>query len=269
MSEGNGEGAATREVTRPDIVRMFVVGTIASVAGVALGLWIDWFPDSASTQAGPIDLMYDVLIILSVPIFVFVTTIVLFAAIRFRVRPGEEGLDGPPMHGNTRLEVIWTAIPSLIVVALCIYSAAVLTEIEKAEASQQKVTVYGQQFAWQFKYTAPNGKEIIDDFLWIKCTPTTSATGQGAPCKGPQVEFDIKAVDVIHSLWIPAMRMKQDAVPGITTHTRVNPNRLGEYPFVCTELCGIGHGTMRSTVFVVTPAQYAAWQAKKLAAQSG
>lgn len=263
------EGKQTREVTRADVVRMFLFGGIASAVGIAIGLAIDWFPASASTQAGPIDSLYDFLIILSVPTFVFVTTIVLFAAYRFRARPGEEDLDGPANHGNTRLEVIWTAIPSVIVAILCIYSASVLTEIDRAEASQQKVTVYGQQFAWQFEYTAPGGKKFLDDFLWIKCEPTTSATGQGAPCKGPQVAFDIKAVDVIHSLWIPAMRMKQDAVPGITTHTKVNPNRLGEYPFVCTELCGIGHGIMRSTVHIVTPAQYAAWLAKKSAKQAG
>lgn len=259
----------SREVTKADVVRMFVVGGIASAAGIALGLAIDWFPAAASSQAGPIDSLYDFLIILSVPIFVFVTTIVLFSAMRFRMRAGEEELDGPPMHGNTRLEVIWTAIPSIIVAVLCVYSAAVLTQIEEAKADQQKVTVYGQQFAWQFEYTAPNGKKFLDDFLWVKCSPTTAATGQGAPCKGPQVDFDIKAVDVIHSLWIPAMRMKQDAVPGITTHTRANPTRLGEYPFVCTELCGIGHGIMRSTVHIVTPAQYSAWLAKKSSKQAG
>ena len=259
----------TREVTQKDIGAMFVIGAIASAAGIALGIWIDWFPASAATQSGPIDSMYDFLIILSVPIFVMVTTVVLFSIFKFRMRAGEENLDGPPTHGNTRLEIIWTAIPSIIIATLCIYSANVLSTIDEASANQTKITAYGQQFAWQFEYTAPGGKKFLDPYLWVKCAPTGPATGQGAPCEGDQLAFDIKAVDVIHSLWIPAMRMKQDAVPGITTHTKMNPNRLGTYPVVCTELCGIGHGIMRSTVHVVTPAQYSIWLKKHTAPAAG
>lgn len=258
-----------REVTKADVVRMVVIGTVASAVGIAIGLWIDWFPTKASTQTESISAFYDFLIILSVPVFVLVTTIVLFSVMRFRMREGEEELDGPPTHGNTRLEVIWTAIPSVIVACLCVYAANVLTDIDQAQANQVKVTAWGQQFMWQFEYSGVNGKRFLDDELFIECTPTGSATGQGAPCKGPQVAFDIKAVDVIHSLWLPSMAMKQDAVPGITTHTKINPNRLGMYPVVCTELCGIGHGIMRSTVHVLTPAQYSVWLQKKSKAAAG
>ena len=91
--------------------QMVGIGLVASVLGIAAGILIDWFPLQASTQAKSIDTLWDVLIIASVPVFVMVTVIVLFSVIKFRMRPGEEDLDGPPIHGNTRLEVIWTDDP--------------------------------------------------------------------------------------------------------------------------------------------------------------
>src|SRR3954449_10274186 len=106
---------------RRTITQMVIVGLTASVLGIALGLVIDWFPTQGSEQAKKIDTFWDVLIICSVPVFVLVATVVLFAALRFRMRPGEQHLDGPPIHGNTRLEVIWTAVPAIMLVALCSY----------------------------------------------------------------------------------------------------------------------------------------------------
>jgi cytochrome c oxidase subunit 2 len=257
-----------REVTRSDVIRMLVFGTIASAIGIAWGLAIDWFPTAASTQAGPIDFFYDVVMIISVIVFVFVTTLVLFMVWKFRMRAGEEDLDGPPIHGNTRLEVIWTAIPSVVISILCVYAVNVLGEIDSAKADQVQVTAYAQQFAWDFEYTAPSGKKFLNEELVMSCAPTGTASGPGAPCEGPQVQFNVKAVDVIHDFWIPEMRMKTDAVPGITTHVKMNPNRLGDYTVVCAELCGIGHSIMRANVHVVTPARYAAWLAKAASKKS-
>src|SRR5215217_9016409 len=111
--------------------RMFAIGAIASICGVALGLLIDWFPTAASEEAGPIDTLWDVLLIVSVPVFVLVVTVVLYSVVRFRMRPGEELADGPPIHGNTRLEVIWTALPAVLLVALCTYAYVVLTNVEE------------------------------------------------------------------------------------------------------------------------------------------
>ena len=122
----------SRREDKTPVVQMVVVGVIASALGIAAGLAIEWFPEAASTQAGPIDHLYDVLIWTSVPVFVLVTTIVGFSVIKFRMRPGEENLDGPPIHGNTRLEVIWTAIPAIMLVVLCAYAWIVLVDIEEA-----------------------------------------------------------------------------------------------------------------------------------------
>ena len=111
---------------RSHLLPLLAIGAITSVCGIALGLWINWFPVAASEEAKDIDTLWDVLLIVSVPIFVLVETIVLYCVWKFRMRPGEELKDGPPIHGNTRLEVIWTAIPAIILVALCSYAYVVL-----------------------------------------------------------------------------------------------------------------------------------------------
>src|SRR4051795_1271336 len=115
---------------RRTIPKMVIVGLIASILGIALGLVIDWFPVQGSSQAKKIDTFWDVLIIFSVPVFVLVTTVVLFAVRDFRMRPGQENMDGPPIHGNTRLEVVWTAIPAILLVSLCTYAYIVLHDAE-------------------------------------------------------------------------------------------------------------------------------------------
>src|SRR3954471_24373122 len=126
---------------RRTIMQMVVVGLIAAALGIALGLVIDWFPAAGSTQADKIDTFWDVLIICSVPVFVLVTSVVLISVIKFRMRPGEEDLDGPPIHGNTRLEVIWTSLPATLLIALCAYAYIVLHDIEKAPASGKEMHV--------------------------------------------------------------------------------------------------------------------------------
>src|SRR3954454_2332183 len=138
--------------TRPaPVLPLIAIAVIASLAGIALGLLIDWFPTQASTQAEDIDHFYDVLIIASVPMFVLVVSVVLYCVYRFRMRPGQENMDGPPIHGNTRLEVVWTIIPAVLMLALCTYAYVLLHDAEKAPAAAQKeldVTVVGEQFAW-------------------------------------------------------------------------------------------------------------------------
>ncbi len=253
--ETTREGARTRspEEVRPkgqaSIAQMIIIGAIASALGIALGLSIHWFPTPASTQAEKIDTLYDVLIIVSVPVFVLVTVVVLFSVWKFRMRPGEELADGPPIHGNTRLEVIWTAIPAIVLVALCTYAYVTLTDIEDAKAGEQRVNVYGQQFAWTFEYPQGAGKKpLLSNQLYLK--------------ENQPVRFFVKSKDVIHDFWVPAFRMKIDAVPGITTNYRVTPNRAGNYPVVCAELCGLGHSVMRSTAHVVSAAKYDAFISK-------
>jgi cytochrome c oxidase subunit 2 len=227
---------------------MVAAGVIASAVGIALGIAIDWFPSADSTQADKIDTLWDVLVVVSVPIFVLVTVVTIFAVLDFRQRPGEEGLDGPPIHGSTRLEVIWTAIPALLILGLCAYAYTVLTDIEEAPASGQEriVNVTGQQFAWTFAYDE-GGKKFTTTRLYLPA--------------GENVKFVVRSKDVIHDFWVPDFRMKIDAVPGISTTYRVGvkEDALGEHDIVCAELCGLGHAYMRQTATVVRPAAFDAW----------
>jgi cytochrome c oxidase subunit II len=240
---------ADRRAPRRTAAQMIVVGGIASVLGVAAGLAIDWFPPASSTQADKIDTLWDVLIIASVPVFVLVATVIGFSILKFRMRPGEENLDGPPIHGNTRLEVIWTAIPAILIVGLVTYAYVVMRDIEEAPAAgnERVVTVTGQQFAWSFAYNE-GGKKFTTAQLYLPA--------------GKSVKFDVQSKDVIHDFWVPDFRMKIDAVPGITTHYRVtpkNPAAIGDHAIVCAELCGLGHAFMRQTAHILAPAAFDRW----------
>jgi cytochrome c oxidase subunit 2 len=230
------------------------IAVIASALGIALGLIIDWFPTAASSQADQIDTFYDVLIIASVPMFVLVTSVVLYSVYRFRMRPGEENMDGPPIHGNTRLEVVWTIIPAILMLGLCTYAYVELRDAEKAPAAtaaakpELKVRVVGEQFAWTFFYKDAKGKELASPQLYLP--------------KDRSVRFTVQTKDVLHDFWVPAFRWKIDAVPGINTHYRVTPTRLGNYEIVCAELCGLGHATMRQTAHVLPEQGFDSWLSK-------
>jgi len=241
------EGPSASGESRSQLRQMLIIGVIAAVLGIALGLVIDWFPVQASGEAKQIDTLWDVLLIVSVPVFVLVQTIVLYSVWKFRMKPGEELKDGPPIHGNTRLEVIWTAIPAIILVGLCTYAYVVLTDIEKASASgEMNVRVVGEQFTWTFFYPGgPGGQETASPELYLP--------------EGRPVKFTVQSKDVIHDFWVPAFRQKIDAVPGVDTSYRVTPIRVGAYPVVCAELCGLGHSAMRQTARVVPRPEFDRW----------
>jgi cytochrome c oxidase subunit 2 len=168
--------------------------------------------------------------------------VILYSVRTFRAQPDDDS-DGPPIHGHTGLEIVWTAVPAVLVTAIAIVSAIVLARNGEAGTNPLKVDVIGQQFAWRFEY--PQQGKI--------------RTGQLVLPLGRGVELDLQALDVIHSFWVPQMGQKQDAVPGIHTRLVITPTRLGVFPVICTELCGLGHATMRTTVRVVTRQQFQAW----------
>src|SRR6185437_11482332 len=222
---------------------MVVIGVIACAIGIPIALAIPWFPSDASKQAHNIHTLYDVLLIASVPVFVLVETVVLFSVWKFRMRPGQEEMDGPPIHGNTRLEVVWTAVPAILVVSLCTYAYTVLRSNEDSKSNEMTVNVTARQFAFEFSYpTGSSGQQVVSPVLYLP--------------EGRPVVFKLRALDVIHSFFVPNFSEKLDAVPGITTTLRVTPTRLGSYPVECTELCGAGHSLMRAAVRVVTPAVF-------------
>jgi cytochrome c oxidase subunit 2 len=240
--------------------RSLTIAGIAAVISIAIAIVISfairWFPPAASEQAHNTDRLYHVLVIASIPIFVLVTAVILYSVWQFRMRPGEELKDGPPIHGNTRLEVFWTALPTVLLLGLISYSFVVLHENEKKPAREIDIGVTGQQFAWSYQYppSVTGGKPLESTKLYVP--------------KGVSVEFNIKTKDVIHAFWIPAFRIQEDAVPGITTHWRATPTRLGTYPVVCNLLCGLGHSLMRSKIHVVPEASFKSWLASQLSSAS-
>jgi cytochrome c oxidase subunit 2 len=235
-----------------------IAAVIATAIGIVLSYVIHWFPVQASTQARNTDRLYHVLVIASIPIFVLVVSVILYSVWHFRMKPGEELKDGPPIHGNTRLEIVWTAIPAIILLGLVSYSFVVLHDNEKKPAGPEiQINVTGQQFAWSYEYpsSVTGGAPIQSDALYVP--------------EGQSTYFNLRSRDVIHAFWVPAFRLQEDVVPGITTHWRVTPDREGTYPVVCNLLCGLGHATMRSAVHVVAPAQFHAWLKSQSSTSTG
>jgi cytochrome c oxidase subunit 2 len=225
--------------------------TFAITAVVGVLVWtVPWEPESASTAAGPIDTLYDVLALISAFVLALVTSILLVAVVHFRKRSPDDLRDGEPIHGHTRLEVVWTTIPALLMVGAAVYSGLVLADIEESKADTQTINVTGEQFAWTFEYP---DQDLRSGVLHL--------------VEDQPYHFKIKAKDVIHSFWVPQFRMKKDAVPGMTTDVRVTPTRKGTYTLVCTELCGLGHSTMRAPVVVEDRAGFDRWAERVKAGQ--
>ncbi|HEX4187706.1 MAG TPA: cytochrome c oxidase subunit II [Solirubrobacteraceae bacterium] len=243
--------------SRRSLSLTFLAALAAVGIGIALSYAIHWFPVEASIQARNTDTLYHVLVIASIPIFVLVVTVVLYCVWQFRMKPGEELKDGPPIHGNTRLEVFWTALPAVLLLGLVGYSFVILHKNEAKPAREIRIGVTGQQFTWTYQYppSVTGGGPLNSYQLYIP--------------KGESVKFELHSKDVIHAFWIPAFRVQEDVVPGITTNWRVTATRLGSYPVVCNLLCGLGHSLMRSTVHVVPEAQFTAWVKGQLAGRAG
>jgi cytochrome c oxidase subunit 2 len=223
-------------------VQLVAIGVVIGVAVTLVAVLFQWLPTSATEEFDRIQDIYWFATIMSIVIFALVAAVVVFSVWKWRVPPDDDA-EGPPIHGHTGLEIIWTAIPAVIVVVLGIVSAIVLSENGQAQDNQLQVTATGQQFAWKFAYPE------LGDF----------SSGELVLPVDRQAKFTMEAVDVIHSFWVPNFGQKMDAVPGIETTILVTPKRTGEFAVVCAELCGLGHATMRAKARVVTQQEFDAW----------
>lgn len=227
---------------RKALVQLAAIGVLIGVLVTLVAVLFQWLPTSASEEFDRIQDIYWLATWMSVVIFSLVAAVVIYAVWKWRVPPDDDA-DGPPIHGNTRLEVIWTAVPAVLVIILGVVSAVVLSENGQAGDRPLQVKAIAQQFAWKFEY---------GDY-------GNFTSGELVLPVGEQAEFTMQALDVIHSFWVPEFGQKMDAVPGIETSILVTPTRTGEFAVVCTELCGLGHATMRAKARVVTQAEFAAW----------
>jgi cytochrome c oxidase subunit 2 len=230
---------------RLPIAKMLAATVVMTAAISAVMLSINWDGQAASTAAPKIDDLLNVMIVISSFVFSLVIVMLFYALWKFKAKPGDES-DGEPIHGNTRLEVAWTLIPTVIVLFGGAYSWSVLSDIEKLDKNPLTVDVFSQQYAWSFGYPGKDNR-------WSQ--------GELHVPLDRQVQFKMHAQDVIHSFWVPEWRIKKDNVPGITTTAIVTPDKLGTYQLICTELCGFGHASMRAKVVVETPADFRKWVA--------
>jgi cytochrome c oxidase subunit 2 len=239
-------------VRRGAIVQLALLAVIIGGITTAVAVIPNWLPPSAAEQADRIDFVFWFVTGICIFIYAIVGATLVYSAWKFRVAPDDDS-DGPPIHGHTGLEIGWTAIPFVLVTSMAIVSAIVLARDDRTGPDPLRINVTAQQFAWTFKY--PQQHDLTSSVLRLPV---------GRPAR-----FTLTALDVIHSFWVPEFGQKQDAVPGIATHVTVTPNRVGTYPIICTELCGLGHAVMRSTVIVMPKTQFDAWANKSGKAAGG
>ena len=232
---------------RGSLLQLLLLTVAAFGVGAAAALAIPWMPTAASKEAGRIWFTYWFATWICLGIFAIVAAVLIYALLKFRVKEGDLS-DGPPVHGHTTLEIVWTAVPFVLVTAISIVSAIVLAQNSHAGSDPLVVKVTAQQFAWQ--YTYPNG--VTYGILRLP--------------KDRHVKLRITSNDVIHSFWVPQFGQKQDAVPGQTYSLVITPTKLGTFPVICTELCGLGHSLMRSRAVVMPVAQYDSWYKNAAAA---
>ncbi|HEY9865129.1 MAG TPA: cytochrome c oxidase subunit II, partial [Candidatus Obscuribacterales bacterium] len=225
--------------------------------------------------------------------------VLVVAAIKFRRRP-DDNTDAAPIHGNIPLEIVWTAIPAVIVLGIGIYSfeiynnmggldpmasgqhsmhahgnmkgsaiAAPLIDGQDSPELTQIALGIGASPSQEGKAAAVNVDVTGLQFAWIfNYKETGINAGELHVPVGQEVQLNMSAQDVIHAFWIPQLRLKQDTIPGRITELRFTPNKLGTYPIVCAELCGSYHGAMRSQMIVDTPEDYQAWVEENLVASN-
>lgn len=270
------------------------------LAGIILTLISLWYgqnhglmPVAASEEASEVDALFNMMMTIATGLFLLVEGTLIVAAIRYRRRKGDT-TDGPPVHGNIPLEIVWTAIPAVTVMIIAIYSFEIYNSMGGLDpmASHDH---YQPQVAQNHEMSPSQGnpdKNLIAlapsqgmvaiglgaspgnlgkpvplsvnvtglQYAWLFNYPETGITsGELHIPVGQEVELKISAQDVLHAFWLPEFRLKQDAIPGRESQLRFTPSKVGQYPIVCAELCGAYHGAMGAQLFVHTPEEYQAW----------
>jgi cytochrome c oxidase subunit 2 len=237
------------------VVAVVALWILFTVAALAVILTFAPFPVAAAKEAVLVDEAFTTLTVMAVPVFTFVIATLLYSLWRFRShgRPSE---DGPPVYYRTPLIVAWFVVTTVLTFVVIVHPG--ITGLREIRASENKtpdllVQMRAQTFAWTATYPQQgvfSRRELV--------LPVDQ-----------HVRFDVDSIDVIHSFWIPAFRIKIDAVPGITTRAAAEPIMLGNFDgdpnfrVQCAELCGVGHAVMRMPVRVVTQEEFDVWIAQQ------
>jgi cytochrome c oxidase subunit II len=269
---------------------------ITLLLGIGLTLVSLWYgqnhglmPVAASEEAAHVDGLFNAMMTISIGLFLLVQGVIVVVAIKFRRKPGELG-DGAAIEGNVPLEILWTAIPAAIVLWISIYSFEIYNEMggfdpaaandihamhgmpagkgsaiaatmdSNSKGSPMMAMGIGASPPSQGTAAAVNVNVLGLQYAWIFTYPDANVTsGELHIPVGKEVQLNMNAQDVIHAVWIPELRLKQDVIPGTPTQLRFTTNKVGNYPLRCAELCGGYHGSMVTRMIVHTPEEYDTW----------
>lgn len=277
--------------------------TIISIA-IFIALISLWYgqnhgllPVAASPEAEAVDGIFQLMMTVATGLFLLIEGLLIYSVIRFRQKPGDDS-DGPPMEGNVPLEIVWTAIPTVIVLIIAIYSFEVYNAMGGlnpeasrdpgpqqvaqdsdsnqglqgliASASNYFALGLGESPGNQAKNLTPLSVDVnAIQYAFLFTYPDSGiVSGELHVPVGQPIKLNISAGDVIHAFWVPQLRLKQDAVPGRETKISFTPERLGEYPIICAELCGPYHGAMKTQLIIESQEDYQAWIQEQQVAQS-
>jgi cytochrome c oxidase subunit 2 len=285
---------------------------ITLLAGIIITVISFWYgqnnhllPEAVSVAAPMVDQLFNVMVTIGTALFIIVQGIIIYIMIRYRRPPGDD-TDGSPVEGNVPLEILWTAIPAVIVIGLGIYSVNVFQEMGGFTAgSAGMAAAHAHHHAMPSAGTkslpadsalaapAPNGliattygigepgdtpmalPDVLVNvtgmqFAWLFEYPGKGVTvGELHVPVGKSIKLQMKAVDVLHAFWLPQFRIKQDVMPGLDSELQFVATKTGTYPVFCAELCGSYHGSMRTQIIVEEPEAYEKWLMESQIAQAG
>ena len=240
-------------------------------------------PTAASSDAGDVDELFNFMMTIATGLFLLVEGVLVYSLIKFRRKKGDT-TDGPPIEGNVPLEIVWTAIPTVIVFILSIYSFEIYNRmggldpmtsgdpgpnLAHAHHHSQLVALDPDRQNIALGLGAsPDSAQGINpleikvngiQYAWIFTYPDGVVSGEiHVPVDRP-IALNMTAGDVIHAFWLPEFRIKQDVIPGRETNLVFTPNKIGQYPVVCAELCGAYHGGMKTQLYVQSEEDYQKW----------
>jgi cytochrome c oxidase subunit II len=216
-----------------------------------------WLPEDVSTYGREIDSLFYLIYYITAVAFILVTVLMVVFLIMYRAKEGRRAVYS---HGNTTLEIIWTIVPAAILIVLSFMSVSTWAKVKRhVPESDFEMNVAAKQFNWEVVYPGPDGKLNTEDDVKFDNdlhVPVNKV-----------VRVHLTSKDVIHSFFLPSLRLKQDAVPGRSILVWFEATKPGKYELPCAELCGFGHSGMKGWLYVHTPEEYAKWAGENLGAK--
>ena len=238
-----------------------------------------WAPECVTVGGKRVDSLLNFIFYLTGAVFILTQVVYVYYLVKYRRRPGSKAYYS---HGNNKLELIWTAIPTAIFIGLVIYSNRLWSELHsEPPADSVKIDIVGYQFGWDMRYPGADGKlgkvdtklySVENKFALVPEDPAGaddfSSTELVIPV-GKPVHIYLHSRDVIHSFYVPEFRLYQAAVPGRTiAWVWFETTKTGNFQLACSQICGSGHYNMKAPIRVVTQEEFDKWQAGKIAAKA-